>query len=151
MKVGLRVKKPVVSSQWSVVSSNRTTDNGLRTTDPASRFTFHISRFTRHASPVTRHSERGVALVITLILLSVITFMAITFLVVSRSEHGSVTTQTDMTMARLAAETGRDRAIAELLTPMLTYTNPFNYGLMVELGRTGTMGMKLDEIGRAHV
>ena len=34
--------------------------------------------------------EQGVALVITLILLSVITFMAVTFLVFSRSEKGAV-------------------------------------------------------------
>jgi hypothetical protein len=85
----------------------------------------------RHSSFVIRHSERGVALVITLIMLAVITFMAVTFLVVSRSERGSVATQTDMTMARLAADTARDRAIAEMLAPMLAGNNPFNYGLLV--------------------
>ena len=112
-----------------------------RMSSHASRLTFHVpaatarqrgeSRFTRHSSPVTRHSERGVALVVTLILLAVITFMAITFLVVTRSEKGSVTTQTDLTMARLAADTARERAIAEMLGPMLASSNIFNYGLLV--------------------
>jgi hypothetical protein len=72
-----------------------------------------------------------VALVITLILLSVITFMAITFLVVSRSEKNSVTVGTDLTMARLAADTARERAMAEMLAPMLATNSPFNYGLLV--------------------
>ena len=49
-------------------------------------------------------AERGVALVITLILLAVITFMAVTFLVVSRSEKGAVVTTTDQTIARMAAD-----------------------------------------------
>src|SRR6266700_4065559 len=46
-------------------------------------------------------SERGVALVITLILLSVITFMAFFFLVAAPTEKGSVTTETDQTTAKL--------------------------------------------------
>ena len=113
----------------------------LRRVD-ASRITFHVSRFTHHASrfhapplrtprSALRTPERGVALVITLVLLSVITFMAVTFLVVSRSQHGSVTTETDQAIARLAADTARERAIAELLAPILASTNEFNYGLLV--------------------
>ena len=52
-------------------------------------------RVTYHTARIAHHSQRAVALVITLLLLSVITFMAVTFLVVSRSQHGSVTTETD--------------------------------------------------------
>ena len=104
-----------------------------------SRITDHASRITHHP-PSTRHSQKGVALVITLILLSVITFMAITFLVVSRNEKGSVSTQTDLTIARLAADTGRERAIAEVLSPMLATANPFNYGLMVSANYVNTKG-----------
>ena len=96
-----------------------------------SRFTFHVSRLTSHAPRAPRPSERGVALVITLLLLSVITFMAVTFLVVSHSQHGSVGTETDQTIARLAADTARERAIAQLLAPMMAWTNEFNYGLLV--------------------
>jgi hypothetical protein len=84
-----------------------------------------------HSALRNPHSERGVALVITLVLLSIITFMAVTFLVVSRSQHGSVATATDQAIARLAADTARERAIAELMAPMLAFTNELNYGLLV--------------------
>src|SRR5512143_305716 len=73
------------------------------------RSTFHASRPADQPSPIppsarnTPHSQ-GVALVVTLVLLSVITFMAITFLIVSHSQHGSVTTQTDLAVARFAAD-----------------------------------------------
>jgi Tfp pilus assembly protein PilX len=51
----------------------------------------HAPRTTHHGSrpaPLTPHSHSGVALVVTLLLLSVITFMVVTFLVVSRSQKG---------------------------------------------------------------
>src|SRR5690348_8817104 len=54
--------------------------------------------------------EEGVALVITLILLSVITFMAITFLVVSRGEKSTVGSVTEQTTSRLAAEQALEMA-----------------------------------------
>ena len=95
----------------------------------ASRNPHHVSRFPQHATRNTPHS--GVALVITLVLLSIITFMAVTFLVVSRSQHGSVVTETDMAIARLAADSARERAIADLLAPIQAGTNEFNYGLRV--------------------
>ena len=66
--------------------------------------------------------------------------MAITFLVVSRSEKGSVATQTDLTMARLAADTARDRAIAEVLSPILASNNPFYYGLLVSTNYVNLAG-----------
>jgi hypothetical protein len=105
----------------------------------ASRITHHASRFTPHAPP-TPHSQRGVALVITLILLSVITFMAITFLVLSRNEKGSVTTQTDLTIARLAADSALQRAQAELLAPIMAWTNEYNYGLLVSTNYINSAG-----------
>src|SRR5438046_1043253 len=46
--------------------------------------------------------ERGIALVITLILLAIITFLAITLLVVTRSEKGTVGVKADQTTAALA-------------------------------------------------
>ncbi len=92
-----------------------------------SRFTFHVSRFTPHAS----RSQRGVALIVTLLLLSIITFMTVTFLVVSRSQKGSVVTETDQAIARLAADTALERAKAELLAAIMGSANEFNYGLLV--------------------
>ena len=57
--------------------------------------------------------------------------MAVTFLVVSRSQKGSVVTETDQAIARLAADMALERAKAELLAPILGSTNEFNYGLLV--------------------
>jgi hypothetical protein len=73
----------------------------------------------------------GIALIITLILLAVITFMAITFLYISTSQRKSVTITTDQNIARFAADTARERAIAEALAPILGFTNQWMVGLTV--------------------
>ena len=89
------------------------------------------SRSTRHPSPVTRHAERGVALVITLILLSVALVMTLAFLAISGHEQGSVSTQTDATTTRLAAEAGLAVAEAQIAANILSSTNPYSFGLVV--------------------
>ena len=97
----------------------------------ASRIPTHVRASAPHSALRAPHSQRGVALVITLVLLSVITFMAVTFLVVTHGQHTSVTTDTEAAIARLAADQARERAIAQLMAPILTWTNEFNYGLLV--------------------
>src|SRR5690349_10886021 len=72
------------------------------------------------------HPQRGVALVITLILLSVITFLAITFLAVARREKGSVTTSTEQKVATFAAESAVEHAKAAINAAILASTNAFN-------------------------
>jgi hypothetical protein len=72
-----------------------------------------------------RRDERGVALVITLILLSVITFMAIAFLVLSTNQRTTVTQATEQNVANLAAQNANARAVAETLSWVLVTTNPF--------------------------
>ena len=76
-------------------------------------------------------SQRGVALIITLILLSVVTFMAITFLALSRRERSAVTTVTDTASARLAADAALANAEAQIIANALSTTNPYNFGLLV--------------------
>jgi hypothetical protein len=76
-------------------------------------------------------SQRGVALVITLILLSVVTFMAITFLALSRRERSAVTTVTDTASARLAADAALANAEAQVMANVLSTTNPYNFTLLV--------------------
>jgi hypothetical protein len=76
-------------------------------------------------------SQRGVALIITIILLGVVTFMAIAFLALSRRERGAVTTVTDTASARLAADTALASAEAQVIANALASTNPFNFGLLV--------------------
>ena len=55
------------------------------------------------------------ALIITLILLAVVTFMALTFLAISRRERGAVTTTTDTATAQLAADDALAAAEAQIV------------------------------------
>jgi hypothetical protein len=75
--------------------------------------------------------ERGIALVITLILLSVTLFMAVAFLAISRRERGSVVTETDTVTARLAADSALAHAEAQIAATMLQTTNPYSFSLLV--------------------
>ena len=85
----------------------------------------------RHPSHVTRHPQNGVALIITIILLGVVTFMAIAFLALSRRERGAVTTVTDTASARLAADSALANAEAQIMANALATTNPYSFGLLV--------------------
>jgi hypothetical protein len=76
-------------------------------------------------------SERGIALVITLILLSVTLVMALAFLAISRRESSSVVTAADTAAARLAADSALAGAEAQIMANILSTTNPYNFGLLV--------------------
>jgi hypothetical protein len=111
---------------------------------------------TRHSPPVTRHScrslqpsafslqpsQNGVALIITLILLSVVTVMAITFLALSSRERGAVTTVTDTAGARLAADAALANAEAQIVANVLSTTNPYNFGLLVSTNYINPLGFQ---------
>ena len=86
--------------------------------------------------PGIRASQRGVALVLTLILLSVALVMALAFLAISGRERGSVTTQTDTATTRLAADAGLAAAEAQIAANILSTTNPYSFGLIVSTNYT---------------
>lgn len=79
----------------------------------------------RSGAPLSLIAQRGVALVITLILLSVITFMAIAFLVLSTNQRSAVNQTTEQNSAYNAAQIAAVRATAETLSWALVTTNPF--------------------------
>ena len=109
----------ITSDKWQVASdTNR---------QPVRR----ESVFSCHPPPVTCHGQRGVALVITLILLSATLVMALAFLAISGRERGSVTTQTDTATTRLAADAGLAAAEAQIAANILSTTNPYSFGLLV--------------------
>ncbi len=87
-------------------------------------------------------AEAGVALVITLILLAVITFMAVTFLVVSRTEKGAVNQTSEQTMAEGAANGGTEMALAQMLSTSIAFTNQFSSGLLVSTNFINAMGFQ---------
>jgi hypothetical protein len=76
-------------------------------------------------------SQRGIALIITLILLSVTLVMALAFLAITNRERGSVTTESDTATARLAADAALAHAEAQIMANILSTTNPYNFNLLV--------------------
>ncbi|MBI3414413.1 MAG: hypothetical protein HY043_03690 [Verrucomicrobia bacterium] len=72
---------------------------------------------------MNRQSQRGVALVTTLIMLSVVVLMSVAFLAVSRRERASVAVTRDQTTARLMAEAAIARAQSEWAARIVTTSN----------------------------
>jgi hypothetical protein len=89
-----------------------------------------------------RAQQRGMALIITVILLSVLTLMALAFLAISRRERGAVTTTTETASARLAADAALANAEAQILANVLSTTNPYNFGLVVSTNYINPMGFR---------
>lgn len=78
-----------------------------------------------------RQRQRGVALVITLVMLSVVTLMAVTFLAISRRERASVAVANDQNTARLMADTALARAQADVVARVMAHGSLLDYDLMV--------------------
>ena len=87
-------------------------------------------------------ARSGVALIITLILLSVVTFMAVAFLSLSQRERGAVATVTDTAGARMAADTALANAEAQIIANVLSTTNPYNFGLLVSTNYVNPAGFQ---------
>ncbi len=75
--------------------------------------------------------QSGVALVATLIMLSLVTFMVVAFLGVARRERRSIEAVTSAGEARTAMETGLARAQADVIARLVTFGDKWNYGLLV--------------------
>lgn len=88
--------------------------------------------------PARRAGQRGVALIITLILLSVTLLMALAFLALSTREREANATATDQTQARLAAESALAAAQSQIIANMYATKNAaaYNFGLMVSTNYT---------------
>lgn len=86
------------------------------------------------------HSQRGVALIITLIMLAVVTLMAITFLAVSRRERSAVAVTEEQNTSRLMADAALARAQAEVVARMQANSSPYAYDLMVSTNYTSPVG-----------
>src|SRR6478609_6825262 len=85
-------------------------------------------------------SRRGVALVVTIVLLAVITFLAVVFLALTGRETGAVKVSINQSIARQASEAGIERAKAQLLSGMLAATNGANFGLIVSTNFINSYG-----------
>lgn len=85
-------------------------------------------------------SQRGVALIITLLMLAVVTFMAVTFLAVSRRERLSVSVTEEQSTSRLMADAALARAQAEVVGQMLTTGHLLAYGHQVSTNFINPLG-----------
>src|SRR4051812_2711471 len=117
------------------------------------RFSIAGLRTNRKSQIVNRKSREGVALVITLILMSVTLLMAVAFLFISRREQGSVTTQTDSATARLAADSALANAQAQIVANILSspQPNPYAAGLLVSTNYVNYLGFRPGSIDPTNV
>jgi hypothetical protein len=108
-------------------------DEGELNTSANSKLKIQNSSFlhSRKSYIVNHKSQEGIALVMTLILLSVTLVMAIAFLAVSRRERGSVTTESDTKTAQFAADAALAQVEARIVANILVTTNPYIEGLLV--------------------
>jgi hypothetical protein len=74
--------------------------------------------------------ENGVALVITLLFLSVITFLAIAFLSMTRRDRSAVTATLDVDTARSMSDAALARAQTEIIAQMMAQTDILSYDYM---------------------
>ncbi|MEW6303613.1 MAG: hypothetical protein AB1705_09095 [Verrucomicrobiota bacterium] len=77
------------------------------------------------------NSQRGVALITTLIMLSIITFTAVVFLAVTNRERASVRVTQSLFSAKSASDSGFYHAQALVIAQIMASTNRFGYDLMV--------------------
>ena len=89
---------------------------------------------------MNRQSQRGIALVITLIMLSVVTFMTVIFLAMSRRERASVKISEDQNTARLMADAANARVQAQVIARMMSAHNRLAYDLFVSTNYINPLG-----------
>src|SRR5689334_20467421 len=87
-----------------------------------------------------RYSEQAVALIMTLIMLSVITVVAVAFLALTQRERTSVSQSTQQTEAELMTDIAFERAKGTILAQILATTNLNAVDLMVSRNFINTNG-----------
>jgi len=85
---------------------------------------------------MNRTQQRGIALIITLIMLSVVTITAVAFLAVTRQDRASVGAAAEQLDAQYAAETALQRAQAEIAGRIIGSTNRASFDLAVSTNWT---------------
>jgi len=88
------------------------------------------------------HLRRGVALVVTLLMLSVITIVAVAFLSLSRRGRANVSQTLNLTDARMGADIALERGMAQIIAPMLATTNMLYGDLVVSRNFINTNGFQ---------
>jgi hypothetical protein len=89
----------------------------------------------------------GIALVITLLMLSVITFLAIAFLAMSRRNQSSVNAGLDTTTAQTMSQAAQARAMGEIMGQILASGDALQYDYMVSRNAINPAGFYASEKG----
>jgi hypothetical protein len=95
--------------------------------------------------------KSGIALVITLLMLSVITFLAVAFLVTTRTRRTSVSTSLDQNTAKEASDAALNRAQAEIIGQMMANQDILSYDYMASRNFTGSGFTNTEPQGIADV
>ncbi|MFT5490370.1 MAG: hypothetical protein ACI8V5_000717 [Limisphaerales bacterium] len=80
---------------------------------------------------MNRQDERGIALITTLIMLSLVTFLSVAFLTLTRQERATVQVQTEITIAEEIGRGAVDRAVSDVFTQMLSTNSRHFYNFIV--------------------
>ena len=91
-------------------------------------------------------SQRGVALVITLIFLSIITFLAVAFLATSRRDKSSMSATQNQTGSKLMADVALARAQAEIVGKMMARSNLLGVEMMVSRNYINPAGFNTAQV-----
>lgn len=111
-----------------ILTRHSQTPHHGRATLPRSRFSVSGSNAgSAGASPYQRTSRMGVALVITLLMLSVITFLAIAFLAMTSRDKAAVSATQDMENAKAMSDAALARAQTEIIAQMMSVTDVLSY------------------------
>jgi hypothetical protein len=92
-------------------------------------------------------TQRGVALVITLVMLSVVTLMAVTFLAISRREKSAVAVAGYQTTSKLMADTAVAEAEADIVARMLAHHTLLDYDFRVSTNLWAPSGFNTAQTG----
>src|SRR5688572_107933 len=95
-----------------------------------------------------RCSERAVALIMTLIMLTVITVVAVAFLAMTQRERTSVSQSTYQSEAEIMADTAFERVKGNILAQILASTNLLEVEMMVSRNFVNTNGFDAGFVGR---
>jgi hypothetical protein len=92
---------------------------------------------------------RAVALVITLLMLSVITFLAIAFLAMTNRNKAAMTTTLDVDTARAMSDAALARAQTEIIAQMMAATDVLSYDYMASHNYINPFGFRNNTTGAA--
>ena len=94
------------------------------------------------------NAQRGVALVITLLMLSVITFLAIAFLSMTKRDRSAVTATLDVDTARAMSDAALARAQTEIIAQMMAQGDILSYDYMASHNFINQLGFNPNDTNR---